>query len=281
MKLYFNSINAFIACVLLLSAGFTFGQNFETPRPSPNATVTQTVGVTHISIDYSSPGVKNRTIWGELVPFGEVWRTGANEVTSITFDDAVTINETGLLAGTYGIHTIPGETEWQIIFSGDTEVDAGSQFDEQKEVLRIKATSEEVPFLERMTFIFTNTTDDKTTVNLLWENLRVSFDVQVTTGELTLTKAREQLSWLPSFQAANYCLSNDVNLEEGFKWIKASVLLQEVYWNTRVMAQLQNKLGMKEEAITTMGKAISLGSKMDDDPFDFDQMKNMLTEWKK
>jgi len=102
MKLYFKTTIAFIACTLLLSTGFAFGQNFETPRPSPNATVTQTVGVTHISIDYSSPGVKNRTIWGELVPFGEVWRTGANEVTSITFDDAVRINETELLAGTYG-----------------------------------------------------------------------------------------------------------------------------------------------------------------------------------
>jgi hypothetical protein len=281
MELYFKTISAFIACMLLIIVGFTFGQNFETPRPSPNATVTQTVGVTHISIDYSSPGVKNRTIWGELVPFGEVWRTGANEVTSITFDDAVKINEKELEAGTYGIHTIPGETEWKIIFSGDTEVDAGSQFDEKKEVLRLNVTPEETPFLERMTFIFTNTTDDKTTVNLLWEKLRVSFDIQVNTGELVLAKAREQLSWVPSFQAANYCLINDVNLEEGFKWIKTSVLLQEVYWNSRVMAQLQYKLGMKDIAVATMEKAIELGGKMDDAPFDYEQMKNMLAEWKK
>ena len=274
---------AFITCTFLLAAGYTFAQNqnLETPRPSPNATITQTVGVTHISIDYSSPGVKNRTIWGELVPFGEVWRTGANEVTSITFDDAVKINENELLAGTYGIHTIPGETEWQIIFSGDTEIDAGSQFDEKKEVLRINATPEEASFLERMTFIFTNTTDDKTTVNLLWENLEVSFDIQVNTSDLVLTKAREKLSWVPSFQAANYCLINDVNLEEGFKWIKTSVLLQEVYWNSRVMAQFQNKLGMKDKAISTMEKAIKLGEKMEDAPFDYEQMKNMLAEWKK
>jgi len=279
MKQYFITTITFVACTLLLAAGFTFAQNLETPRPSPNATVTQTVGVTHISIDYSSPGVKNRKIWGELVPFGEVWRTGANEVTSITFDDAVKINGKDLQAGIYGIHTIPGETEWQIIFSGDTEVDAGSQFDEKKEILRIKTAPGEVSFLERMTFIFTNTTDDKTTVNLLWENLRVSFDVQVNTGELVLTKSREKLSWLPSFQAANYCLINDVNLEEGFNWIKASVLLQEVYWNTRVMAQLQYKLGMKDIAVATMEKAIELGNKMEDAPFDFDQMKNMLAEW--
>lgn len=283
MKLYFKTTIAFITCTFLLAAGYTFAQNqnLETPRPSPNATVTQTVGVTHISIDYSSPGVKDRKIWGELVPFGEVWRTGANEVTSITFDDAVTINGKELSAGSYGIHTIPGETEWQIIFSGDTEVDAGSQFDEKKEVLRINATPKEAPFLERMTFMFTNTTDDKATINLLWENLEVSFDILVNTGDLVLTKAREKLSWVPSFQAANYCLTTDVNLEEGFKWIKASVLLQEVYWNSRVMAQLQNKLGMNDEAITTMEKAIALGGKMDDAPFDYEQMKKMLAEWKK
>ena len=283
MKLHFKTTIAFITCTIILAAGFTFAQNqnLETPRPSPNATVTQTVGVTHISIDYSSPGVKDRKIWGELVPFGEVWRTGANEVTSITFDDPVKINGNELSAGTYGIHTIPGETEWQIIFSGDTEVDAGSQFDEKKEVLRIKSTPEEVPFLERMTIVFTNTTDDKTTVNLLWENLEVSFDIQVNTGELVLSKAREKLSWAPSFQAANYCLINDVNLEEGLKWIKASVLLQEVYWNSRVMAQLQYKLGMKDIAVATMEKAIELGGKMEDVPFDYEQMKNMLAEWKK
>jgi hypothetical protein len=283
MKLYFKTTIAFITCTFLLAAGYTFAQNqnLETPRPSPNATVTQTVGVTHISIDYSSPGVKDRKIWGELVPFGEVWRTGANEVTSITFDDAVKINGNELSAGTYGIHTIPGETEWQIIFSGDTEVDAGSQFDEKKEVLRLNATPVEASFLERMTFIFTNSTNDKTTVNLLWENLEVSFDIQVNTGELVLTKAREQLSWAPPFQAANYCLINDVNLDEGYKWIQASVLLQEVYWNTRIMAQFQHKLGMKDQAIEMMERAIELGGKMDEAPFDFEQMKTMLVEWKK
>lgn len=281
MRLDFKNHHAIIIFTIILAAGFTFAQILETPRPSPNATVTQTVGVTQISIDYSSPGVKKRTIWGELVPYGEIWRTGANEVTSITFDDVVTINGKELAAGTYGIHTIPGETEWQIIFSGDTKVDDGSQFDEKKEVLRINVKPEEAPFIERMIFIFTNTTDDKTTVNLCWEKLKVSFDVSVNTGELTLTKAREILSWVPSFQAANYCLVNNVNLDEGYKWIKASVLLQQVYWNSRVMAQLENKLGMKDKAIETMERAIELGGKMDEAPFDYEQMKNILAEWKK
>ena len=97
--------------VIVFAIGI-FAQDFRTPRPSPDATVSQYVGVTKITIDYSCPAVKGRTIWGELVPFGKVWRTGANEVTSITFDDAVKINGNELPAGTYGIHTIPNQNEW-------------------------------------------------------------------------------------------------------------------------------------------------------------------------
>ena len=281
MPLNTKAIPSLIICALLiLTMETNLAQNFETPRPSPNATVSQTVGVTHITIDYSSPGVKNRTIWGELVPFGEVWRTGANEVTSITFDDPVKINGSELPAGTYGIHTIPGETEWEIIFSKDTEVDAGSNYDPEKDALKIKVKPEEAPFVERMIFIFTNTTDSKTTANLRWEKLSVPFDIEVSTQDIVFAKADEKLSWLPSFQAANYCLTNDVNLEQGMKWIEASVILDEVYWNTRVKAQLQNKLGMKNEAITTMNKAIELGGKMESAPFDYDRMKELLAEWK-
>ena len=281
MPHYTKAIPSLIICALLvITMENNLAQNFETPRPSPNGTVSQTVGITHITIDYSSPGVKDRTIWGELVPFGEVWRTGANEVTSITFDDAVKINGTELPAGTYGIHTIPGETEWEIIFSKDTEVDAGSNYDAEKDALRIKVKPEEATFAERMIFIFTNTTDSKTTANLRWEKLRVSFDIEVSTQELVFAKADEKLSWLPTFQAANYCLTNDVNLEKGMKWIEASVMLEEVYWNTRIKAQLQNKLGMKDEAIATMNNAIELGGKMESAPFDYDRMKGLLADWK-
>ena len=123
-----------LICIYSLAA---FGQQIRTPRPSPDATVTQMVGVTEVSIDYSSPGVKGREIWGGLVPFGEVWRTGANEVTSITFSDPVKVNGNDLPTGTYGIHTIPGESEWEFIFSKDTKVDDGSNYDSSKDASNI------------------------------------------------------------------------------------------------------------------------------------------------
>jgi len=270
-------LSVILIFILSLSAA---GQQIRTPRPSPDATVTQIVGVTEVKIDYSSPGVKERKIWGELVPYGEVWRTGANEVTSITFSDAVKVNGNDLPAGTYGIHTIPGESEWEIIFSKDTEINSGSNYDPAKDALRIKAKPEKHHFMERMTFLFADVTDKSVTVNLLWDELEVSFNIETNTNEIFLSNAREQLSWSPTFQAAQYCLSANINLEEALRWIEASCLMSEVYWNTRVKAQIQYKLGMKNEAIATMEKSIDLGSKMESAPFDYDNMKKMLAEWK-
>jgi hypothetical protein len=259
----------------------SFAQDFRTPRPSPDATVTQYIGVTKITIDYSSPAVKNRKIWGELVPLGEVWRTGANEATTITFTDAVSINGNELVAGTYGIHTVPNASEWEIIFSKDTPVDGGSTFDPKKEVLRIKAKPEEHHFMERMTFLFMDVTDNSGNVTLLWEKLKVAFKVEVKTQELTLQKARDAFKWNQLMAAATYSLEQNTNLEEGFKWIQASTLINENYWNTRILAQYYGKMNQQNEAISTMEKAIELGGKMPNAPFDFDRMKQMLADWKK
>lgn len=259
----------------------SYAQQIVTPRPSPDATVSQMVGVTKVTIDYSSPGVKNRVIWGELVPYNEIWRTGANELTTISFDDPVKINGSELAAGTYGIHTIPTMEDWEIIFSKEAKVDGSSNFNPEKEVLRIKVRPEEHHFMERMSFLFADVTETSVNVNLLWEKLKVSFTIETNTQELTLSKARQQLNWAPMFQAAQYCLTSNVNLEEGLKWIEASCLISEVYWNTRVKAQILSKLGRKQDAIAAMENAISLGSKMQSPPFDFDIMKQMLAEWKK
>lgn len=273
----------FLTVIILFLFGFVelTAQQLVTPRPSPKASVSQMVGVTKVTIDYGSPGVKNRVVWGELVPFNDVWRTGANELTTITFDDPVKINGTELPAGTYGIHSVPRKDEWDIIFSKDARVDGPSTFVPEKEILRVRSKPEEHHFMERLTFLFTDVTENSAVVNLLWDRLKVSFTLATNTQDLTLTKARQQLSWSPLFQAAQYCLTNNVNLEEGLKWIEASCLINEVYWNTRIKAQIQNKLGMKKEAVVTMEKAIDLGSKMQNPPFDFDNMKAMLADWRK
>ncbi|HEX9252374.1 MAG TPA: DUF2911 domain-containing protein [Ignavibacteriaceae bacterium] len=271
----------FIFSLILIFTVISFTQDFKTPRPSPDATVSQYVGVTNITVDYSSPAVKGRKIWGELVPFGQVWRTGANEATTITFTDAVSINGNELAAGTYGIHSIPNANEWEIIFSKDTPVDGSSTFDPKKEVLRIKVKPEEHHFMERMTFLFKDATENSVNVNLVWEKLKVSFKVDVKTQELTLQKARDAFKWNQLMAAATYSLEQNTNLDEGFKWIQASILINENYWNTRILAQYYSKMNKKADAISTMEKAIDLGRKMQSAPFDFDRMKQMLADWKK
>jgi len=272
----------FLLCmsIMFIISVNIIAQEFRTPRPSPDATVSQVVGITKITIDYSSPGVKGRTIWGKLVPYGEVWRVGANEVTSITFSTPVKVNGNELPAGTYGIHTVPGESEWEIIFSKDTKVDDPMNYDMNKDVLRLKVKPESNPFTERMAFTITDMTNNSANVNLIWEKLKISFPVEVNTQELVLQSARNSTGWGTLMNAANYCLQQNINLEEGYKWIQASTILEESYWNLRVLAQYLAKMGKKEDAIATLEKAIDLGSKMENAPFDFDSMKKMLADWK-
>lgn len=272
----------FLLCMSLMfiiSVNIT-AQDFRTPRPSPDATVSQYVGITKITVDYSSPGVKGRTIWGKLVPYGEVWRVGANEVTSITFSTDVKVNGNELPEGTYGIHMIPDESEWEIIFSSDTKVDDPMNYDMKKDALRLKVKPESNPFTERMTFTITDMTENSANVNLIWENLKVSFKVDVNTQELVLQSARNSTGWGTLMNAANYCLQQNVNMDEGYRWIQASTTIEENYWNLRVLAQYLAKMDKKEEAITTLEKAIDLGSKMNNTPFDFENMKKMLADWK-
>ena len=271
----------FVVLMFLFVSVISYSQDFRTPRPSPDATVSQYIGVTKITIDYSSPGVKERKIWGDLVPFGKVWRTGANEVTSITFSDAVTINGIDLPAGTYGIHSVPNPSDWEIIFSKDTPLDGSSTFDPKKEILRIKVKPEEHHFMERMTFLFTDATENSVNVNLLWDKLKVGFKVEVKTQALTLQKARDIFKWNQLMSAATYSLEQNISLDEGFRWIQASVLISENYWNTRILAQYQERMNNKSEAIKTLEKAIEMGNKMESAPFDFERMKQMLTDWKK
>jgi len=150
----------------------------EDPRTSPNAAVSQTIGTTEVRITYGRPQVNDRTIFGELVPFGEVWRTGANEATTITFSDDVRVEGEPLPAGTYSLYTIPGSDTWTIIFN-DVANQWGTQYNANEDVLRVDVTSASAPFHEMMTFRFGNVTETSGTAALLWAETRVPFEIQV------------------------------------------------------------------------------------------------------
>ena len=265
--------------IIFISSLASYCQEFRTPRPSPDATVSQTVGITNITIDYSSPGVKSREIWGNVVPYGKIWRVGANEVTSITFSTPVKVEGTELQAGTFGIHIIPDQKEWEIIFSSGTKVDDPMTYDDKKDALRFKVIPQENPFTERMIFSITDMTDSSANINLCWEKLKITFSIDVETQKLVLENARNLNAWSELNSAAAYCLQNNINLEEGFRWVQASGLINENYYNQRIKAQYLAKMNRKDEAIITMKKAIDYGSKINPAPFDFENMNKMLSDW--
>src|SRR4051794_27555648 len=165
--------------LLVLTAGAALAQQLDLPRPSPNASVTQTVGITDITIKYSRPGVKGREIWGKLVPYDKVWRTGANENTTITFSTPVKIEGHELPAGRYGLFTIPTADRWTVIFSKDSNDLGAFNYKQEDDALRIEAGPQPAAFRERMAFGFDDVTDTSTKVILSWEKLQVTFTIEV------------------------------------------------------------------------------------------------------
>jgi len=150
----------------------------EEPRVSPNAAVSQTIGTTEVRITYGRPQVKGRTIYGELVPYGEVWRTGANEATTFSVSSDVTIEGEPLSEGTYSLYTIPQKDQWTLIFNNAAN-QWGTNYDKSKDALRVEVTPESAPPREMMTFLFEEVTDTTGTGVLHWAEVRVPFEIQV------------------------------------------------------------------------------------------------------
>jgi hypothetical protein len=151
----------------------------EEARVSPNAAVSQTIGTTEVRITYGRPSVNDRTIFASdgLVPYGEVWRTGANEATTISFSSDVTVQGEPISAGTYSLYTVPSEDSWTIIFN-DIADQWGTEYDESEDVLRVEATPESGPQMEMMTFYFEDVADAAGTAVLHWNETRVPFEIE-------------------------------------------------------------------------------------------------------
>jgi len=257
-----KTVSAAMGAVLLV-AGSVYA-DLELPRVSPNATVTQTVGTTEMSITYSRPGVKGRVIWGELVPYGEVWRTGANEATRFTVTDDVTVGGKALPAGSYSLATIPGKDAWTVIFNKESELWGMYQYKPEQDALRIEVQPEEAPFVERMRFTFDDLTDDSADVVLRWEKVKVAFTVKVDSVGATLARARKEVAaaaaddWRTPYMAAGYCLGQKTAMDEGEAWLKKSLAVKETPQNLGLKARFQAENGDVKGAIATARKAIEM-----------------------
>lgn len=275
---------ALVAAALLADASSS--ADLKLPRPSQKSQVMQTVGITDVTITYSRPGVKGRVIWGELVPYGKVWRTGANEATAITFSTDVKVNGQPLPAGTYSIHTIPTQGDWTLIFNKKADQWGSYSYDEKEDALRVQVKAQPHEFTEWMEFSLPDIAVDKATVALDWEKLRVPFEIQVETIEHALTSARAAMASLAgddyqtAFRCASFAFQNNVAPDEARQWIDKSISIKETWLNLRVKADMLAKDGKTAEAIQFAEKAIAVG-KQDAPADEIAKIEKQVAEWKK
>jgi hypothetical protein len=255
------------------------------PRVSQKASLMQTIGTTDMTITYSRPGVKGRKIWGALVPYGQVWRTGANEATTIAFSDDVTINGQKLAAGTYSLHTIPGEKEWTLIFNSVANQWGSYSYDQSKDALRVKAFPTTASPVEWLTFEVPMLSTDEATVVLRWERVAVPFTVNSNTTQKVLAAAKTAVAnakaddWRTPSQAASFAFDNGMTAEAS-QWVDASLKAGENMSNLWLKARILAKEGKKTDAIVTAEKA--LAKKTDKDSADLAaEIRKQIDEWKK
>jgi hypothetical protein len=260
---------------LVLASGsvFTGGLLAQTPKvdfpaASPACTLKQRVGLTDIEIVYSRPGVKGRPVFGGLVPYGQVWRTGANNATKITFSTPVKLNGAEIPAGTYALFTIPGETEWTIIISKDTAASIFN-YNQTNDLVRVKATPVKLSqTIETFTIEFTDIRDESATLNLLWEKTRVPVKIEIElTGKLVpqieaVMSAAEGRK--PYYQAALFYYDHGQDLQKASKWIDAAIADRETYYIVHLKAKILAKLGDKEGAIAAAKRSTELAIKAKD-----------------
>ena len=259
--------------------------DLKLPRPSQKAQVMQTVGLTDVTITYSRPGVKGRVIWGGLVPFDKVWRTGANEATAITFSTDVKVNGQPLPAGTYSLHTIPTKDMWTVIFNKKVDQWGSYSYSESDDALRVQVKPQPHEFTEWMQFSLPDIAVEKGTIALDWEKLRVPFEIQVGTVDLALTGARAAMASLAAddhqtaYRSAAFAFQNNVALDEAKQWIDKSISIKETWLNLRLKADMLAKEGKTAEAIQFAERAIAVGKK--DAPADeITKIEKQVAEWK-
>ncbi|MEA2692609.1 MAG: hypothetical protein QOJ16_1996 [Acidobacteriota bacterium] len=248
---------AALAIAALSLAVSASAQQIDLPRPSPNASVTQNIGITEVSIHYSRPGVKGRKIWGALVPYGEVWRTGANENTTIRFSTPVKIEGHELPAGLYGLQTLPTAGEWTLILSKDADQWGAFSYKQEHDALRVQVKPQPAEMQERMSFDFADLTDTAAKVVLRWEKVAVPFTVEVDTPKLVEAKAKTAIGWRGPYQAASYCMQNNACLDDAGKWLDASIALDGNFNNYRAKADLLAQKGDRKGAVTYGEKALA------------------------
>lgn len=259
----YNTNKVIATLTLALMSMCAFAQNLTLPRPSQYGEVSQRVGISDVTIKYHSPGVNGRQIWGGLIPYGAMWRAGANENTTITFSHDAELEGQPIAAGTYGLFMFVKDKEnIRIILSKYAKSWGTNYPPEQDAVLIADVTTNEIPSQEWLSYNFKDRSGDDVTAALRWADLEVPFNISFDVDAIVIENARAELkgpagfSWRGYMQAANYCLQNNSNLEEAMTWIDQSISMSSGFSNLQVKAGLLAKKGENEEAKKVMEEAL-------------------------
>jgi hypothetical protein len=271
---------AIVAATLALALPAA-AQDLKLPAPSPLAQVMQTVGTTSITVTYSSPGKKGRDVYGGLVPFGELWRTGANAATTIEFTTDVKVGGKDVPAGKYAVFSIPKKDTWTVILNKNPNQGGTRQYDEKLDAARVDVKAEPSPDRERMTFLFRDTTDGGTTLDLDWAGTRVSLPITVDTDALSKKgiAGYQSGSSRGLANAARYMADTAKDLDAALKLIDASIVVEQTWFNTWLKADFLARKGDYKAAYPLAEKAYAMGQKAD---YFFwkDQVEKALKDWK-
>lgn len=274
----------------LITASSAIGQ--ELPQPSPTSIVKQVIGLTDVEVTYSRPSAKGRAIFGELVPFNEMWRTGANANTIIEFSTDVNFGGKTVAAGKYSLFTIPAKGEWTIILNSKTDMWGTGNYSKVNDVVRVTVSTMEVANTESFTMGVENLTADSGDLTLGWETTKVSVSIKVDVKaralkniEGAIAEADEKDVWKVYRNAANYHFNNKMDLEKGLEYIKKSIASNDDSWYSYwVQAEIMAELGMKKEAVSSAKKALEKGeaaSKKSGTEFKYAKMINSgMDSWK-
>jgi hypothetical protein len=241
-------------------------QMLNLPRASQHAVVTQRIGITDITINYHRPLANGRQIWGKVVPYGQVWRAGANENTTIRFSDPVTIEGQALDKGTYGLHMIPGENQWTVIFSKDSTAWGSFSYKQQDDALRVDVKPQSAEVHDALSYDFDEPKPDSTVITMRWEKVAVPFKVAVKVNDIVTASLHQQLVGLSQYywegwdDAAGYLLANKLNLEEALKDEDKSIEIEERFDNLMSKSRILETMGRKDESVALRDKAIEKGN---------------------
>ncbi|MBL3658374.1 DUF2911 domain-containing protein [Fulvivirga sediminis] len=272
--------NLLLSAFVLLSAISAYAQ-IRIPQPSPTATLTQNVGLTEVEIVYSRPGVKDRKIFGDLIPYGEVWRTGANASTKVTFKEEVKLGGEAVPAGTYALYTIPGAKEWTVIVHKNTTLWGAGNYNKEEDLVRFTvpaATTKD--FTETFTIDFSDFTSTSAHLNIKWENTLVAIPLEVEVESKVMAQIKEEILEAegevnPELYAgaASYYLESGKDLKQALIWVDEAIKANpSAFWLIHRKAKILAKQGKKKEAIATAKESMKMAKESPQG--DFGYVKN-------